>query len=312
MNNDVHAPSGLIPILATPFDEQGSLDERSLNQLTTFQVEAGADGVAIFGMASEAFTLSTVERRDIARIVSRALTGTGLQLIAGIAATSIRGAIEQLASAADDGITTVMTMPPFMVKPNASQVFEFYASLGSAAVSRGVQVMVQDAPGTTGVTLDVDTLVAIADLPGVTSVKIEAPPTVPKIHSVTNRLTATEFAVLGGQNSQFVLEEYSSGAVGTMPACEFTDLLAPIVREWVGGDVSWARSAFARLLPLLVWGLQPGLAWSVHKEVLVARGLIAHATVRSPARELSPEGRSLLSALLREMELIAPSSEVRA
>ncbi|WP_459722272.1 hypothetical protein [Actinophytocola sp. KF-1] len=29
--------------------------------------------------------------------------------------------------------------------------------------------------------------------------------------------------------------------------------------------------------------MQQGVAWAIHKEVLVRRGVIAHATVRSPA-----------------------------
>src|SRR5690606_390026 len=116
---------------------------------------------------------------------------------------------------------------------------------------------------------------------GVDSVKVEAPPTVPKMCAVADALAGRSLAVLGGQNAQFVLDELACGAVGTMPACEFTDLLAPILRAWRSDDRVRARSDFERLLPLIVWGLQSGTAWAVHKEVLVRRGIIASATVRA-------------------------------
>ena len=109
--------------------------------------------------------------------------------------------------------------------------------------------------------------------------------------------TASDFLVLGGQNALFVLEEYARGAVGTMPACEFPDLLAPVLR-------SRSRAEFTRLLPLIRFGLQPGIAWSIHKQVLVRRGIIASATVRSPAADADPETLAWLDDVLRDLELL--------
>lgn len=53
---------GLVPILATPFHPDGSLDLPSLRRLTGFQLASGVDGVAVLGMASEAFALTATER----------------------------------------------------------------------------------------------------------------------------------------------------------------------------------------------------------------------------------------------------------
>jgi 2-keto-3-deoxy-L-arabinonate dehydratase len=111
------------------------------------------------------------------------------------------------------------------------------------------------------------------------------------------------FAVLGGMNGQFVLDEYARGAVGTMPACEFPDLLAPILADWNAGRHAEAREAFARLLPLVVHGLQQGIAWAVHKEVLVRRGIIDHAVVRSPAKPLDAAGIALLNETLAPLPI---------
>jgi 2-keto-3-deoxy-L-arabinonate dehydratase len=129
-------------------------------------------------------------------------------------------------------------------------------------------------------------------------VKVETQPTAPKVGEV---VTATdgEFDVLGGQNAFFVLEEYARGAVGTMPACEFTDVLAPILADWRAGRHEAAHEAFNLLLPLVRFGLQPRLAWAVHKEVLVRRGIIDSAVVRDPAVALDPGTRAALDSILR-------------
>jgi 2-keto-3-deoxy-L-arabinonate dehydratase len=48
---------GIYPILATPFTDSGEVDESSLRELVKFQLHAKVDGIALFGMASEMYTL---------------------------------------------------------------------------------------------------------------------------------------------------------------------------------------------------------------------------------------------------------------
>lgn len=303
--------SGVVPILATPFDEAGELDVPSLDRLVDFQIRAGARGLAVFGMASEAFALSSEERSTILRRTVDGSAGTGLPIVAGIAPTSLASAREQLERCATGGAAVAMVMPPHLVKPSPQQTIDFFGALAEVAASVNVEIMIQDAPLATGVQMDVAALATCAGFDAVTSIKVEAPPTAPKIHRLVSLAEFPAVDVLGGQNAQFLLEELASGAVGTMPACEFTDVLAPIIDRWVSGDKDAARDQFDRILPLVVWGLQPGIAWAVHKEVLVARGIIAHATVRSPASPLTAFSRMLLDQILGRLAL-APAEPTPA
>lgn len=288
-----HTVHGLVPILATPFQPDGSLDLPSLRRLVEFQLASGVDGVAVFGMASENFALTAAERAVILREVTGVVAGA-VPVVAGVAATSTVTALEQVAAFGD--ASALMVLPPFMVRPGPAQLVDFYGSVAAA----GLPVMVQDAPGATGVTMPVPLIVELAKLPGVTSVKVEAPPTAPKVAAVVDAVADPDFAVLGGQNAQFCLAEYAGGAVGTMPACEFPDLLAPVLADWRSAS---ARAAFTRLLPLILCGLQQGIAWAIHKEVLVRRGIIAHATVRSPAATPDRATLAELDAVLADLAL---------
>lgn len=292
---------GLIPIVATPFDEIGRLDVPSLRRLVEFQLESGVDGVAVFGMASEGFALTAAERRVILSTVADIVSGR-VQIVAGVNGTSTATAIEQAEQARDDGADALMVLPPFMVRPPATTLVDFY---GQVAVAAGIPLMVQDAPGVTGVAMSTALINQLSELDGVESVKIEAQPTAPKTGAVVEALAGKQFAVFGGQNSRFCLEEYARGAVGTMPACEFPDLLAPILARWQSGDHASARTAFRRLLPLLLIGLQSGIAWAVHKEILVARGIIAHPTVRYPAAPLDTGSRAAVHTVIDELGLFA-------
>jgi len=290
-----------VPILATPFEADGSLDLASLRRLTEFELASGVAGVAVFGMASEGFALTSSERRQILATVSQ-VVGDVVPIVAGVNATSTVTAVEQAQEAADGGARALMVLPPFMIKPGPAQLVDFY---GTVAAATDAEVMVQDAPGATGVSMTAGLIEQLSRLDGVTSVKVESPPTALKVSAVHD-LVPRDFAIFGGQNAQFVLDEYARGAVGTMPACEFPDLLQPVLDSWEAGDRHKARVEFTRLLPLVLFGLQSGIAWAVHKEVLVRRGLITTATVRRPAADLDATARDTLHAILDEIGLGTP------
>ena len=298
---------GLMPILATPFDETGALDRESLRRLVEFQLASGVDGVAVFGMASEGFALTTDERRTILDDVVQVVEGR-IPVIAGVNGTSTATSIEQALLAEEGGADALMVLPPFMVKPPAGTLVDFY---GDVADATSLSVMVQDAPGVTGVAMSPGVIAELARLDGVDSVKVEAPPTAPKVGAVAALIDDPEFAILGGQNAQFCLEEYARGAVGTMPACEFPDLLGPVLAQFLEGRVDEARAEFRRMLPLVLIGLQGGIAWAVHKEVLVARGIIEHATVRYPAARLDAGSRAAVHLVLEELALPPLPTAVR-
>ncbi len=289
---------GLIPVLATPFRPDGGLDLESLPRLVEFQLAAGVDGVAVFGFASEGFALTATERARILDMVT-AVAGPSLPVVAGIGATGTPDAVEQARAAAEHGASAVMVLPPHLVKPSAAQLVDFY---GTVAGEGGLPVMVQDAPASTGVGMPVPLIADLSKLEGVDSVKVEAQPTAPKLGAVVDAVSP-DFAVLGGQNAQFVLEEYARGAVGTMPACEFPDLLRPVLDQWATGARPAARAGFNRLLPLVRFGLQPGIAWSIHKHVLVRRGVISSPAVRPPALDADPETLAALDDILADLDL---------
>lgn len=293
-----YAVAGLIPILATPFGPDGRLDTDSLARLVDFQLWCGVDGVATFGMASEGFALTAGERAEMLGIIAGRVP-SGMPVVAGVNATSTVTAVEQAVAARDAGATALMVLPPFLVKPSAAQLVDFY---GTVASSSELPVMVQDAPNATGVQLPVAAIVELGKLDGVRSAKIEAQPTAPKVGAVVDAADA-DFAVLGGQNAFFALEEYGRGAVGTMPACEFADALAAVLADRAAGRDADARTGFGTLLPLVRFGMQGPIAWAVHKHVLVRRGVITDPAVRSPAAPLDPGSRRDLDALLDDLAL---------
>ncbi|MEU6389470.1 dihydrodipicolinate synthase family protein [Streptomyces sp. NPDC046939] len=291
-------PRGLMPILATPFTDSGELDVPSLRSLIEFQLASGVDGLAVFGMASEGFALTEPERATILCTV-REVAGPELPVVAGVNGTSTITSCELARRAVDGGADHLMVLPPFLTKPSPPQVVEFFAEVADAT---DASVMIQDAPGVTGVALSVEQIAQLAAEPRITSVKVEVPAPPVKMAAVA-AATGAGFAVLGGQNAQFLLDEHANGSVGTMPACEFSDVLRDVLDALDAGERVRGRELYRTLQPLIQLGVRQGQAWAVHKEVLVRRGIIASPTVRLPAAPLDPVTRAALEEILGELAL---------
>src|SRR5713226_6121011 len=126
--------AGVIPIVATPFDDRGGLDLDSLRRVVDYLIDAGAHGVAALGVAGEIYALTDAERRAVAQTVVKQAAGR-LPVVVG---------------ASHNGADVLMVMPPSFIKPAEQGIYEYYAMIAEAA---RIPIMIQDNPGWTGVTI---------------------------------------------------------------------------------------------------------------------------------------------------------------
>ncbi len=68
-------PQGFIPVMLTPFTENGEIDFEGLTQLTEFYLEAGAAGLFANCLSSEMFELTEEERLAITQHVVKVTDG---------------------------------------------------------------------------------------------------------------------------------------------------------------------------------------------------------------------------------------------
>lgn len=294
---------GVYPILATPFTNQGEVDEQSLRELVRFQLAAGVDGIALFGMASEMYTLLDEERSRIAEIVADEVRGR-VPLVFGSGHTGVEGAVQLSKRAQKQGADALMVLPPYMAKPDGKRLYDYFAAVAKAV---DIEIMIQDAPLASGVAIPAALMARLAkEFENVTMVKVEAPPTTVKITEVLEQAEG-RLTVFGGMNAMYFYEELGRGAVGTMPACEFPEVCVKIYRAFKKGDLDTARSTFYRYLPFIRIGTLPGYAMAVHKEVLKAGGVIQSAYVRNPNAPIDEKIRKEVLDTLIGSDLLALS-----
>jgi 4-hydroxy-tetrahydrodipicolinate synthase len=284
---------GVIPILATPFLEDGSIDLDSQLRLADDLLEQGAHGLGVFGNAGEGYALLAAEKRHLLESLARHIDD-GAPLVAGVGATGTAVAVDDCRIFEDLGATALMVLPPYYLKPDGDGVFSFYQAISDAVK---IPVMVQDAPMLSGVAMPAALLARLArELEQVVYAKVEAPPTAPKI-TATAAAAGESLTLFGGLNGQFMIEEIQRGARGVMPAADMTRDFVAVWDALEAGDEPQAWDVFTRALPLIRYELQPGLGVSAAKHNLVARGVIRTAAVREPTRALDAAGLEELARL---------------
>lgn len=296
---------GVYPILNTTFHEDGSLDPDSQLSLLRYTLEAGVDGLGLFANASEGYTLTSGERRTLLELIVKE-TGGRVPLVVSSGHTGTQAAVESCKEAEDLGAGALMVLPPYYMKTDADGLMFYFEAISKAV---RIPIMVQDAPLMTQVAMPPALLARMGrEIERVEYVKVEAPPTAPKI---TATLKAGYPGILfGGLNGQFLIEEYQRGARGVMPNC---DMIPQYVRIWKlleAGDAEAAWRLFVHILPLIRFELQPGLGVSAAKHNMVARGVIRSARVRHPTGSLDSQGLAELTALREWVDNVNPESVI--
>lgn len=289
---------GVFPIVVTTFHEDGSIDHESQRRLVRHLIESGAHGLGLFGNASEGYTLSAAERRELTRTILEEVRGRiPVVISAGHTGTDVAVGMSREAEAA--GADALMVLPPYFLKPDGEAIFHYYRAISDAV---RIPIMVQDAPLLTQVPLAPALLARMAaEIEHVRYVKVEAPPTAPKVTAIL-KLTGSKLTVFGGLNGQFLPEELGRGSSGIMPGSDMVPQFVQIWNLYMEAKYVEARAEFNSCLPLIRYELQPGLGVSVMKHNLKRAGIIEAARVRHPTSNLDATGVSELQILLEMME----------
>lgn len=285
---DLH---GIHPIVVTPFTLDGAIDETSIATLAAFMLAAGVDGLAILGAMGEADKLSGAEREAVISAFRAALPA-GKNLVVGTGAAGTDVAIAFSRRAVELGADALLVAPPPV--QNDATLFAYYERVAGAVE---VPIVLHDYPPATGIVMTAELIARLAnEIPHIDYVKLEDPPTGPKISRI-RELARTDFQIVGAYGGMFALEELERGAIGIMTGFAYPELLVALYNAYRAGEHAEAERLFFGMLPLIRFEFQPKLGISLRKHILQRRGAIATTRVRHPGAEADP-------ATLRELERI--------
>lgn len=295
---------GVLPILPTPFTEQGVVDEVSFRNVIDAAIADGVQGLAMFGLASEYHKLSDAEKVRLTQVLIEH-TAKRVPVIISITHHSLEIARYEAAEAMRLGADALMVMPPFFMAPHAAAVQNHIATL--AAETRA-PIIVQYAPIQTGASLTAESFAALhAQHSNVSHVKVDLIPSGPMIHQLQS-LTKGRMKSIVGYMGLYLPQDVKSGAVGVMPTVSVSRIFVQLF-QLLQTQPEEGRQLHARILPLLSFMMQSvEMLVAIEKVILKHRGLLTSTYCRSPRWTLDASHLDELGRLCLTLKGLLPFS----
>lgn len=284
--------AGIFQILQTPFKDGGEIDWDSFARQIEYCIAAGARGMVVPALASEFFTLSDAERKQVVSFAGEHIAGRR-PFVVGVQGLNLRIALDFARHASENDATALMALPPYLRKAPKTDVREYYQQL--AEFDR--PLIIQNAPAPIGTPLSPQELVDLMAAKGnIQYIKEETQPILQHINRILALDSGDCLGVFGGANGIYLIDELKRGACGNMPAGGMVDVQVKITDLYRAGEIEAAEQINFDLLPLLNYAAVYGVA--LHKYVLWRRRVIDSPFARDPQKlQLNADDISAVEAL---------------
>lgn len=282
---------GIVPALITPMTAAEDIDETGLRTLVDRLIDAGVHALFVLGTNGEFVALSEAEKLRVARIAVDHARGR-VPVIAGTGAYATRDVIELNHKMQDTGVDAVSVITPYFNGTTQQELFTHYERI---ARGTSLPVMLYTIPAKAGVTLTVDTVRRLAEIPNIRGIK-DSGGDFDRLVQLIN-LRRDDFAVFTGTDSM-ILWTLIAGGDGAVAATTnaVPDVVMSIWNHFQTGDIEAARRAQELLRPLrdaFALGTMP----VVLKTAATLLGMPA-GPARAPALPLDDAARARLAAAL--------------
>ena len=301
---------GAITALVTPMNTDGSLDEATLVAMVERQIDAGINGLVPVGTTGESPTLSAEEDQRVIELTVETVRRRGVAettpVIAGTGSNVTSHAIAYTQAAAARGADAALVVSPYYNKPDQRMLEAHYRAVADEG---GLPVVVYNVPGRTGGNVSADTLMRLAEHPGIIAVK-EASANMEQIMTIV-RDRPEGFAVLSGDDS-WTLPIMGVGGDGVISVAsnEVPAVMVELCAAAARGDMDTAREIHYRYLDLMRVNFITTSPSPV-KAAMAEMGFITDA-LRMPMMPLDEANRARVRAVLTELGLLETAQDAAA
>lgn len=158
--------SGSIPALVTPF-RGGAFDEAVFRDFIDWQIESGSQALVPCGTTGEAATQTIDDHFHVVQVCVEQAAGR-VPVIAGCGSNDSAVALVNLQRAKDVGADAGLMVPPYYNRPSQRGIVAHFDHVTAGC---DLPVLIYNIPGRCAVDISVETMAALANMPGVVGVK---------------------------------------------------------------------------------------------------------------------------------------------
>ncbi len=288
---------GAMTALVTPFDRNGKVHEEHLRRIIEFQIAGGIDAIVPCGTTGEASTLEYDEHFRVCELTVE-IVGKRAKVIIGGGSNNTHRAIDLTRFSRKIGADAVLSVGPYYNKPTQEGHYQHFKAIAESA---DIPIIIYNIPGRTGVNIEPDTLLRLAEIPNIVGVK-EASGNLDQMMLILRDRPA-DFTVLSGDDS-LSLPLIAVGGDGCISVLsnemprEFTRMIhAALDNRWDEArkihyqTYALMRANFLETSPVPV------------KAALAMMGMIEEV-YRLPLCPMQPKNRERLQGILQELKLV--------
>jgi 4-hydroxy-tetrahydrodipicolinate synthase len=186
---------GSIVAIVTPMHEDGSLDLPGLRKLIDWHIAEGTDAIVIVGTTGESPTVTVVEHCELIKVAVEQ-SAKRIPIIAGTGGNSTAEAIELTRYAHEVGADAALLVVPYYNRPTQEGMYQHFRTIAEAV---DMPVILYNVPGRTVADMSNETILRLADVPGIIGVK-DATGNIARGTDLL-RLAPASFAVYSGDDA---------------------------------------------------------------------------------------------------------------
>ncbi len=292
---------GTTVAMVTPFTKDDGVDEAGMRENINYLIDRGVDGLLAAGTTGESPTITHDEQRRMIDILVDEVNGK-VNAIAGAGSNSSKEALGLVQHAENAGADAALVITPYYNKPQQHGLYEHYKMLEQ---STNIPIIVYNVPSRTGIDIDVETIVKLAQLDKIVGIK-EANPDMDKVSATIKGLQNQDvknFIILSG-NDNLTLPMISMGGKGVISVVANVDpaRMSEMVNAALEGDFTKAGKLHYELYDLMkVLFIESNPVPA--KNALNMMGRPA-GHVRMPLAPMKEENISKLRNVLKDLNLV--------
>lgn len=241
MKNNPFVGTGVA--LITPFNEDFSVDYKSLENIVEFTLSNGADFMVALGTTSEAPTLTQEEKDNVLKTIVKVAKGR-CPIMLGMGGNNTMALLQNIKNQDFTDIDGILSVVPYYNKPNQRGM---KAHFEAVADNSPVPVVLYNVPGRVGVNLQASTCVELAKHKNIIAVK-EASGNLQQIMEIL-RDKPSDFDVLSGDDglTQPMMALGAKGVI-SVAANGYPDVFCKMVKSMLNDDAKTALPLHYKML----------------------------------------------------------------
>ncbi|NEG96322.1 dihydrodipicolinate synthase family protein [Bifidobacterium sp. SMB2] len=279
--------------------DDGTLDLELWGEHLDHLIEAGIDGVLVFGSIGEFFAFPLETKKRAVEFAVRHVAGR-MSVLVGIGDTNIDDVVDFAKFCEQTGADALVAVSPYYFGPNDAAAERYFTTVSKAT---DLPVILYNFPARTGNDLSPQLVAQLQrQCPTIVGIK-DTVDTISHTRKVISavRPANPDFSVLSGYDEYYLVNRVSGGN-GVL--CGLTNVepetFVTMHRAYQAGDYATAVKAAQRISHLMAIYDCADLFISAIKGAVKAKGLPISTLVREPAVQLTDEQYETIRQLCRQ------------